>query len=73
MDRMGTMPDPPASSSNGPPSSGPQVNGPPMGPRASSSSPGCTTSWKYGETSPSGISSTVRSMQSPSDGGDATE
>ena len=55
----GTRPEPPATSSTGPPSRADHVKGPPIGPRTSSSSPARTSSTRYGETSPSSMSSTV--------------
>lgn len=73
MDMMGAIPDPPASISTGPPSSIDQVKGPPIGPRISISSPDSTTSWKNGDTSPSGIISIAISMVGDSSGAEAIE
>jgi len=63
----------PPTSSNGPPSATVQTKWPPRGPRSSISSPGATTSWKKGETSPSSRSSIASSMRSGSSGADAIE
>ena len=60
----GTSPEPPATSSSGPPSLVRQVKWPPTGPRTSNSSPAPTTPARYGETSPSSICSTVSSSRS---------
>jgi hypothetical protein len=64
----GTIPAPPATSSTGAVLSGRQTNQPPIGPRISTWSPGSMTRVRYGETSPSGTSSTVSSTRSPSAG-----
>jgi hypothetical protein len=66
------MPEPPASSSSGPPSSTRQMKWPPSGPRTSMVSPARATSWKKGETSPSSSFSMMNSMLS-SPGADAME
>ena len=55
----GTTPDPPAISSSGPPSLTVQLKCPPIGPRTSNWSPARTSSARYGETSPSSITSIV--------------
>ena len=68
----GTSPEPPATSSSGPPSSTAHVKCPPIGPRTSNSSPGGRSSTSYGETSPSSMSSTVSSSASTS-GAEAIE
>ena len=62
----GTSPEPPATSSSGPPSAVRQVKCPPTGPRSSNSSPACATPARYGETSPSSIRSTVSSSRGSS-------
>ena len=46
---------------------------PPMGPRTSKRSPTTTVSSRYGETSPSPMRSTVRSISPVRSGSDATE
>ena len=72
IDISGTSPEPPPISSSGPPSGTDQVKCPPIGPRTSNWSPGRTSSTRYGETSPSSISSTVISSASSS-GAEAIE
>ena len=59
----GTIPLPPPSSMTGAVTSSVQTNQPPIGPRTSNTSPGCTTSARYGETSPSDSRSTVSSTR----------
>ena len=62
IDIIGTIPDPPATNSEGWASFGFQLKGPPIGPLSSNASPGCMARWKYCDTSPSGMSSTVSSI-----------
>ncbi len=72
IDISGTSPDPPPIRSSGPPSSADHVKWPPIGPRISKTSPGRSSSTRYGDTSPSSTRSTVISM-TPASGADAIE
>ena len=62
----GTIPEPPATRSSGPPSATSQTKYPPIGPRSSSRSPTRSTSVRYGETSPSSSRSTVSAIRASS-------
>jgi hypothetical protein len=65
IDISGASPEPPPMSCSGPPWSAVHTNQPPTGPRTSTSSPGCASSTRYGETSPSSSRSTVTATPSP--------
>ena len=67
----GATPEPPPTSSTGasPRHTKYEVNGP----RSSTWSPSCTTSWKYGDTSPSSRRSIVSSIWPSSSGEEETE
>ncbi len=67
----GTTPEPPPMSSTG--ASPRQTKYEANGPRSSTWSPSATTSWKYGDTSPSARQSIVSSTAPSSSGDDATE
>ena len=69
----GTIPDPPATSSNGPSIDRSHTKYPPIGPRTSNRSPTTTVSSRYGETSPSAIRSTVMSISPVRSGSEAIE
>ena len=69
----GTTPEPPPTSTTGPGSSPRQTKYDANGPRTSTSSPTSTTSWKYGDTSPSARQSIVSSTSPSSSGEDAIE
>src|SRR3954454_19276845 len=69
----GTTPDPPPTSSTGAGSLPRQTKYEANGPRSSIWSPTSTTSWKYGDTSPSARQSIVSSISPASHGDEAIE
>ena len=73
MHMSGTTPEPPPTSTTGPGSVPRQTKYDANGPRTSISSPTSTTSWKYGDTSPSSRQSIVSSISPSSSGEEAIE